>query len=177
MMCETSNSAIKRAKKREIPCFNGEITNKFFDKYLGSFDVIIALELIEHLYDPMTFLHRVYQLLNPGGVYIYTTGNFQETRLLGRRWGYLNIPEGHLYFFTPRTIKLYLRKVGFKRYLSPYKFYYKYNVAVRFLSKFGFLNVNKDVQPRSFVEKIIYCYLFKAIESILGRTRLPFAIK
>jgi len=176
-MCETSKSAIKRAKKRGVPCFNGEITNTFFDEYLGWYDVIIALEVIEHLYDPMTFLHRVYQVLKPGGVFIYTTGNFQETRFFGRRWGYLNIPEEHLYFFTPRKIELYLRKVGFKRFLSPYKFYYKHNVAVKFMSQIGFLNVNKNVQPQSFVEKIMYCYIFKAIEGILGRTRLPFAIK
>jgi len=178
LMCDISKDAIERANKRGVPCVNGEITNRFFDTQVGLYDVVVALEVIEHLYDPMAFFCRVYQLLKPGGVFIYTTGNFQETRFWGRRWGYLDIPEGHLYFFTPKTIKIYFGKAGFSAYLDPYQFYYKRNVAVRLMSKFGLVKEEKNsVQPESFIEKIIYVYLFKGIELLLGRHRLQFVIK
>jgi SAM-dependent methyltransferase len=77
----------------------------------GSFDVINATEVIEHLRDPLAFFHRVRSLLRPGGVFIYSTGNARGiyARLLGRRWPYLH-PEGHLFYYTPETLASYFER-------------------------------------------------------------------
>src|SRR5579871_5222591 len=37
------------------------------------FDVVVALEVIEHLYDPRTFVTRVQECLRPGGLFILST--------------------------------------------------------------------------------------------------------
>jgi SAM-dependent methyltransferase len=61
-------------------------TNRFvtqdFDRltiaqYLGiaSFDLVVAMEVIEHVESPMRFLPTIAQLLAPGGVAIVTTPN------------------------------------------------------------------------------------------------------
>lgn len=39
------------------------------------FDAVIALELIEHLYDPDHFLEEVYRVLKPSGYFILSTPN------------------------------------------------------------------------------------------------------
>jgi 2-polyprenyl-3-methyl-5-hydroxy-6-metoxy-1,4-benzoquinol methylase len=39
----------------------------------GRFPVVISLEVVGHLYDPRLFAHRIYELLEPGGIAIVST--------------------------------------------------------------------------------------------------------
>ncbi|MFK7954463.1 MAG: class I SAM-dependent methyltransferase [Lysobacterales bacterium] len=39
----------------------------------GTFDAVVSLEVVEHLFSPRTFAHSVSQLLNPGGVALIST--------------------------------------------------------------------------------------------------------
>ena len=77
------------------------------------FDVINATEVIEHLREPALFFRRVGELLAPGGIFTYTTGNASGAyaRLLGPRWPYFH-PEGHLYYYDPETLTRYFRQAG-----------------------------------------------------------------
>jgi 2-polyprenyl-3-methyl-5-hydroxy-6-metoxy-1,4-benzoquinol methylase len=177
LMCDISPHAIERARKKGIQCHQGEPLDGFFDSHLCQFDVVVALEVIEHVYDPKAFIRRVFGLLKPGGVFIYTTGNFQETRFLGSRWGYLDIPESHIYFFTPATMRALLKSAGFTCFLDPYRYFTKANIGIKFLSKLGLLDIQKHTFPQTNVEKLFYLYGFKFVEWLLGRTRLPFAVK
>jgi 2-polyprenyl-3-methyl-5-hydroxy-6-metoxy-1,4-benzoquinol methylase len=79
------------------------------------FDVITAIEVIEHVRDPMRFFDRIRELLAPGGIFVYTTGNERGiyAQVLGKRWPYY-IPEGHLFYFNPRTISEYFAKTGLR---------------------------------------------------------------
>jgi 2-polyprenyl-3-methyl-5-hydroxy-6-metoxy-1,4-benzoquinol methylase len=79
----------------------------------GSFDVVTAIEVLEHLVDPLAELRRIRGLLKPGGLFFYTTGNASPFRQRLLAWRYV-IPEIHVSFFEPETLALALRRTGFE---------------------------------------------------------------
>jgi SAM-dependent methyltransferase len=85
----------------------------------GRYDVVIALELVEHLVDSERFLARVLELLAPGGRAIFSIPNVGHWSivddLLAARWDYLPIGllcYTHYRFFTHRSLSDWLRRSG-----------------------------------------------------------------
>lgn len=78
----------------------------------GIFDVVTAIEVIEHVLDPMDELRRMRALLRPGGLLFMTTGNAAPYAERLRKWRYV-IPEIHLSYFEPRTLERALDQAGF----------------------------------------------------------------
>lgn len=69
----------------------------------GLYDVIVALELIEHLADPAAFVRQAQGLLKPGGHLILTTPN-QE--LYSRRYVWHTDPAPvHLWWFSKASLR------------------------------------------------------------------------
>lgn len=83
------------------------------DPLENSFDVITAIEVLEHLPDPLAELRRIRSLLKPGGVLFFTTGNAEPYRDKFFRWSYL-APEVHVGFFEPRTVARAFQQTGFR---------------------------------------------------------------
>ncbi len=81
----------------------------------GTYDVIVMREVIEHLPHPKESLETVHRWLKPGGVLFMATGNYDcpERKLRGADWFYF-MPEGHLYYFSNKTMRNYLGAVGFE---------------------------------------------------------------
>jgi 2-polyprenyl-3-methyl-5-hydroxy-6-metoxy-1,4-benzoquinol methylase len=78
------------------------------------FDVIIALQVIEHIYDPDGFVTALKEHLNEGGTLILTTPDCNSPLrfLLGRRWPSYKTPE-HVTYFRRSDLKRLLLKNGF----------------------------------------------------------------
>lgn len=74
----------------------------------NSFDIILMGDVIEHLRDPLDLMRLVERILKPGGAVIISTPNIAgwAGRLLQIK------PEEHLYYFSPTTIEMLLRKAG-----------------------------------------------------------------
>ncbi len=70
---------------------------------LGAMDVIVLLDVIEHLPSPRDTLALCARHLNPGGIIVITTGDFGSlsARLAGARWRLMTPPQ-HLWFFSRR---------------------------------------------------------------------------
>jgi len=80
-----------------------------------SFDLITAYAVIEHVYDPVDLVRRVYELLKPGGLAIIMTGDVESTlaKKMGRRWP-LYISPDHISFFSARSLRKLLEEFGFR---------------------------------------------------------------
>ncbi|MDR1636456.1 MAG: class I SAM-dependent methyltransferase [Treponema sp.] len=79
----------------------------------GSFNVVLASHLIEHLNDPAGFAAEVYRVLAPGGRFLVTTPNISgfQARLFGSRWR--SAIFDHLYLFSVKTLSRLLLEKGF----------------------------------------------------------------
>lgn len=77
------------------------------------FDVVTLWDVIEHLRDPVEVLRMIKAALNPGGIVIIETGNydFWERKMLGDRWR-LYLLDHHFYF-TPTSLKQVISRAGF----------------------------------------------------------------
>jgi SAM-dependent methyltransferase len=80
---------------------------------LGTMDVIVLLDVIEHLPDPRATLSLCHRYLNPGGIIVLTTGDFGSlyARLAGSHWRLLTPPQ-HLWYFTPESLRRMSRPLG-----------------------------------------------------------------
>ncbi len=92
-----------------------------FSSYVPNADLVIAVEVIEHIYSPQKFLHNVYGALRPGGHVILSTpyhGYWKNlaVSVLGR-WDHLFTVDwegGHIKFFSKPTLAKMLEDAGFE---------------------------------------------------------------
>lgn len=48
----------------------GDINQLDISKYYGTFDIILALDVLEHIQDDVETMHRAYKMLKPGGYFL-----------------------------------------------------------------------------------------------------------
>jgi SAM-dependent methyltransferase len=77
------------------------------------FDVVLALDVIEHILDPADFLEKLAAAVSPSGVVIIGTGsrNAWTWRLEGGRYWYCSFVE-HVTFLTPKSLVSAGERVG-----------------------------------------------------------------
>jgi 2-polyprenyl-3-methyl-5-hydroxy-6-metoxy-1,4-benzoquinol methylase len=77
-------------------------------------DLVVLLDVIEHLKDPLAVVQAAHRVLRPGGMLAVTTGNISSigARVYGRRW-FLIGPPYHLFYFDHGSITGLLERAGF----------------------------------------------------------------
>lgn len=83
------------------------------------FDVVTAIEVIEHLLRPVEALRRIRELTRTGGLLFVTTGNVAPWSGDPSRWSYV-VPEIHVSFFTPDSLSRAMATAGFEPIRSGY---------------------------------------------------------
>jgi SAM-dependent methyltransferase len=100
---------------------------KFAD---ASFDLVVALHVLEHVHDLRETLTEIHRILRPDGLLfaVCPCVTHIKARLAGERWKYLG-PPGHLWYFSPATLSRFLEQVGFT-ILRASCFYHRAHVRV-----------------------------------------------
>jgi SAM-dependent methyltransferase len=78
-------------------------------------DVVTMIHVIEHVPDPMSIFREVHRVLRPGGWFVVETPRYDTLmfRIFGRRERSLSC-DGHIYFFTTRTLARMATTAGFR---------------------------------------------------------------
>lgn len=129
---DTSQYAIDFIKKNfKFKALHSEVSDAGFQD--DQFDIIVMIDVIEHLEDPGEMLFDLYRVLKPGGIIIIDTPN--ETSLINRIsfFSYFaslklfkflvrsNHDIEHLSYFSPLGIRILLEKYSFK--ILRYKYF------------------------------------------------------
>ncbi len=97
------------ARARGVPILDREE----LDGHAGAFDVVTAIEVLEHTLDPVAELRAMRRLLAPGGLLFLTTGNSAPFADRLDRWSYV-VPEIHISLFAPSTLAHAMREAGLR---------------------------------------------------------------
>lgn len=117
---DVSSTALKEAR-RYATVHRGELPDIQFDNSI--FDVVIMNHVIEHLRDPMLYLRTCHDLLQPSGLFLVATPDFDSgcARRFGLRYRLLH-DKGHISLFTAHSFPRALQDIGFtvQEILYPY---------------------------------------------------------
>jgi SAM-dependent methyltransferase len=107
------------AFRRKFKQFAGQIfTTRFADVQArledNTFDVITAIDVIEHFEEPYSDMASIYRILKPGGFFVLQTpdGTARQAAALKERWGALK-PLEHLHIFNQANLEIFAKKLGF----------------------------------------------------------------
>jgi 2-polyprenyl-3-methyl-5-hydroxy-6-metoxy-1,4-benzoquinol methylase len=109
---DIGEEAVERAKQAGHIAVAGRFE---VDKELpdGTFDLIVASHVIEHVDDPVGFARRAAELLKPGGVFMFATPNVDsaDVRRFGRFWGGWHFPR-HWTLYDPASAERLAAQIG-----------------------------------------------------------------
>ncbi len=111
---EVSKESVEGLRRNGLNVYHGDLDDTWFPE--NTFDVVTAFELLEHLNDPVSEMLKINRILKPGGLFFFTTPNFNalERYLLKSNYNVLDYPD-HLSYYTPKTVNYLLTKCGFKK--------------------------------------------------------------
>ena len=112
MGIDLNDAALNYAQSLGLNVFKGTLESLKFPN--ESFDVVVAIHVIEHLYDPIATINEINRILTGGGILISIVPcvTHIKAKLAGIKWKYFG-PPGHLWYFSPMTFNILLRKTGF----------------------------------------------------------------
>jgi SAM-dependent methyltransferase len=77
------------------------------------FDCILAIQVIEHVYEPLTFVKQLIRHTQPGGHIVVATPDIGGVlrKVMGRHWPSFKVPE-HVGYFDFGTLRRLMEKTG-----------------------------------------------------------------
>jgi 2-polyprenyl-3-methyl-5-hydroxy-6-metoxy-1,4-benzoquinol methylase len=120
----------------DVPMLVGPIEQQNFQQ--GSFDVVVANDVMEHLPDPVTTLRRAVDLLKPDGLLIIQMPEYPDGKShtdlqtdKARFLEHTREPNEHLYLYSQRSVRKFLARLGLNHveFLPPFFDYDMYFIA------------------------------------------------
>jgi SAM-dependent methyltransferase len=94
---EFSPEAAVRARETGADVFAGGIEQVLDTAF---FDCALAIQVIEHIYDPVRFMNQLVSRVRPGGYVVLATPDIggRLRKMMGRTWPSFKVPEHVVYF-------------------------------------------------------------------------------
>mgnify|MGYP006086292841 CR=1 FL=1 len=110
---ELTDQAVHKCEKKDLTMFKGPIQSIDFGDL--KFDIIVSIEVIEHLNTPVKYVNKAHELLRKGGVFYLTTPNFNSylRHRLKENYNIIEYPN-HLCYYTTKTLAKLFNDNGFR---------------------------------------------------------------
>ena len=132
---ELSSEAASLAQKLPaVSIWTGDINS--LPMGWSNFDVVVAINVIEHIYSPLEFLISLKQRLRSDGRIVLATPDFGSywPKILGDKWPSFKIPE-HVVFYNTKNLRLLLERAGFRNFQEiPFRHFFPLGLIA---GKFG----------------------------------------
>lgn len=109
---DVSEYGVEEAKKKGLCVYKRTLQEQA--KTGNNYDVVVLLDTLEHLIDPIGDIRAIHTLLNPGGFVAFTSPDAGSmwARVWGKRW-HAFVPPQHIHLFSLNNITTVLNKQGF----------------------------------------------------------------
>lgn len=109
---ELTDQAIEQCENKGLTMFKGEIQDIDFGDL--EFDIVLSIEVIEHINNPIEYVQKCGSILRKGGLFYLTTPNFNSylRYRLKENYNVIEYPN-HLCYFTRKTLKKLFTDNGF----------------------------------------------------------------
>ena len=120
---DISKKAILEAQKIYAKADVVDLNSEKLPYEENAIDIVTALDVIEHVFDPLFFLREIHRVLKPGGQLVLSTPNILQERLLKSLVHSKRFPKtsgdsfpydgGHIHFFTYQDVFDLMKAIGF----------------------------------------------------------------
>lgn len=148
---EASHAAVEICRGRDIEIVSSNIRD--LPTIARQFDVICAIDVIEHVANPLAFIAMLKRLVRPGGSIIISTGNAhaRSWRLFGGRYWYCSFPE-HISFLSPAWVwraaaKLHLNVAVLRQFRHVHSKASKAHALIGFAKRLAVASIEYALSP------------------------------
>ena len=124
-----SEACVNYAQSQGLDVKLGDIQSEGIEE--ETYDLVVALHVLEHVQDLNSTIDEIYRVLKPGGLVfaVCPSATHFKQAMAGENWKYLG-PPGHLWYLSPQTFPKFFTKAGFSEVLLSSHFYHRAHVRV-----------------------------------------------
>lgn len=172
-LLEYENSCVSYLKKNKNyrKLFTNKVDKNFLNKNKNKYDLVLSLDVIEHIKDDSRFLLNLNKIIKNNGILIATVPAFNFL------WSSHDEKYGHYRRYTKNEFVNLFEKAGFKlKFISYYNFFLFPLALIKILLlKLTKETDSKDIDPSSFTNTI-FKLIFSFESFLLPNLKFPFGV-